>query len=62
MIPCSEIHTKHTDTLCENNVYFYVLNLIVHVIKSRIEMTHEKLDPQIPYRFTLDWDTVARQF
>jgi hypothetical protein len=42
--------------------FFCILNLMLHVVNSRVEMTHEKLDPQISYRFTLDWVTAERQF
>jgi hypothetical protein len=28
---CSEIHTKHISTLCGQNVYIYVLNLVEYV-------------------------------
>ena len=31
---CSQIHTKHTSTLCGQNVEFCVLNLVVHVITT----------------------------
>jgi hypothetical protein len=27
---CSQVHTKHTNTLCGQNVDFVVLNLLVH--------------------------------
>jgi hypothetical protein len=30
---CSEIHTKHINTLCGQNVEF-VLNLVVHIVTT----------------------------
>jgi len=31
---CSEIHTKHINTLCGQNVEFFILNLIAHTVTS----------------------------
>ena len=31
---CSQIHTKHLNTLCGQNVEFCVLNLVVHIITT----------------------------
>ena len=34
---CSEIHTKHINTLCGQNVEFVnVLNLVVHIVTTRL--------------------------
>jgi hypothetical protein len=33
---CSEIRTKHTNVLCEKNVEFLLLNLIVHIVATGI--------------------------
>ena len=29
---CSEIHTKHINTLCGQNVEIFMLNLVVHIL------------------------------
>jgi hypothetical protein len=31
---CSEIHTKLVTTLCEQNVVFLMLNLLVHMVTT----------------------------
>jgi len=31
---CSEIHTKHVNTLCGQNVQFLKLNLVVHIVTT----------------------------
>jgi len=31
---CSQIHTKHINTLCGQNVQFLVLSLVVHIITT----------------------------
>ena len=33
---CSEIHTKHINTLCGQNVEFLSVKLMVHVVTSRL--------------------------
>jgi len=34
---CSEIHTKHTNTLCGQNVEFFcILNLVVHIVTTGV--------------------------
>jgi len=34
MAVCSEIHTKHTNTLCEQKVEFVNIKLLVHIVTS----------------------------
>jgi len=31
---CSQIHTKHINTLCGQNVEFLMLNLVVHIVSA----------------------------
>jgi len=31
---CSEIQTKHTNTLCGQNVEFLVIGLVVHIVTT----------------------------
>jgi len=31
---CFEIHTKHTNTLCEQNLEFVNLELVVHIVTT----------------------------
>jgi hypothetical protein len=31
---CSEIHTKHINTLCGQNVKFWMLKLVVHTVNN----------------------------
>ena len=31
---CSQIHTKHTNTLCEQNVEFVNVKLLVHIVTT----------------------------
>jgi len=31
---CSEIHTKHTNTLCGQNVEFVNVTLVVHIVTT----------------------------
>jgi len=31
---CSEIHTKHTNTLCGQNVGFLDVKLVVHIVTN----------------------------
>jgi hypothetical protein len=33
---CSEVHTKHTNMLCGQNVVFLMLKLAVRVVSTRI--------------------------
>jgi hypothetical protein len=32
--PCSQIHTKHNNTLCEQNVEFVNVKLAVHMVTT----------------------------
>ena len=32
MAVCSEMHTKHTNTLCGQNVEFLFIKLVVHIV------------------------------
>ena len=31
---CSEVHTKHLNTLYGQNVEFFMLNLVVHIVTT----------------------------
>ena len=31
---CSQIHTKHTNTLCEQNIEFVNVKLVVHIVTT----------------------------
>ena len=31
---CSQIHTKHTNTLCRQNVEFFNVKLVVHIVTT----------------------------
>jgi hypothetical protein len=31
---CSQIHTKHINTLCGQNVEFFNINLVVHILTT----------------------------
>jgi len=31
---CSQIHTKHTNTLCEQNVELLNVKLVIHIVTS----------------------------
>ena len=33
---CSEIHTKHINTLCGQNVELLNVNLVVHIVTTRL--------------------------
>jgi len=33
---CSQIHTKHTNTLCGQNVELLNVNLVVHIVTARL--------------------------
>jgi len=33
---CSQIHTKHTNTLCGQNVEFVNVKLVVHIVNTRL--------------------------
>ena len=34
MAVCSQIHTKHTNTLCGQNVEFVSVKLVVHIVTT----------------------------
>jgi hypothetical protein len=34
IVVCSQIHAKHINTLCGQNVEFWVLNLVVHMLTT----------------------------
>jgi len=34
---CSEIHTKHTNTLCGQNVEFVDVKLVVHIVTTGLQ-------------------------
>jgi len=34
---CSEIHTKHTNTLCGQNVEFVNAKLVVHIVTTGLQ-------------------------
>jgi len=34
MAVCSEIHTKHVNTLCEQNVELIKVKLVVHIVTN----------------------------
>jgi len=36
MAVCSEIHTKHINTLCEQNVELLNIKLVVHIATTRL--------------------------
>ena len=33
---CSEIHTKHINTVCEQNVILLTVKLVVHIVTTRL--------------------------
>jgi hypothetical protein len=33
---CSQIHTKHTNTLCGHNVGLLNVKLVVHIVNTRL--------------------------
>jgi len=34
MVACSEIHTKHINTVCGQNVEFVNVKLVVHIVTA----------------------------
>jgi hypothetical protein len=34
---CSQIHTKHINTLCGQNVEFLNVKLVVHIVTTRLQ-------------------------
>jgi hypothetical protein len=46
MAVCSEIHTKHTNTLCGQNVEFVNVKLVVHIVTSGLcKVTRSAVTP-----------------
>ena len=43
---CSQIHTKHINTLCGQNVDFVVLNLVVHKATTGLSKVNIQQDRQ----------------
>ena len=41
---CSQIHTKHINTLCGQNVEFVSVKLVVHIVTTGIWMINEVED------------------
>jgi len=39
---CSEIHTKHTNTLCGQNVEFVNVKLVVHIVTTGMNYIYKK--------------------
>ena len=39
---CSQIHTRHINTLCGQNIEFFVLNLVVYKISNRLKNVKRK--------------------
>jgi len=37
---CSEIHTKHINTLCVQNVELLSVKLAVHIVTTRLRRAH----------------------
>jgi len=37
MAVCSEIHTKHTNTVCGQNVGFVNVKLVVHIVTTGLQ-------------------------
>ena len=35
---CSQIHTKHTNTLCGQNVELLIVKLVVHIVTTWLQM------------------------
>ena len=42
---CSQIHTKHINTLCGQNVEFVNVKLVVHVVTIRQRINHQDVKP-----------------
>jgi hypothetical protein len=40
---CSEIHTKHINTLCGHNVEFLMLNVVVHIVTTGLQRDTEEV-------------------
>jgi hypothetical protein len=39
---CSQIHTKHINTLCGQNVEFLNVNLMVHIVTTGLQWVYTK--------------------
>ena len=37
IVVCSEIHIKHINTLCGQNVEFGMLNQMVHIVTTKLQ-------------------------
>jgi len=40
---CSEMHTKHINTLCGLNVELLILKLVVHIVTTRLQRVKSRL-------------------
>ena len=40
MAVCSEIHTKHINTLCGQNVELLNVKLVVHIVTTGLQITY----------------------
>jgi hypothetical protein len=44
---CSEIHTKHINTLCGQNVELFSLKLVVHIVTTGTERFSTAIAPEL---------------
>jgi hypothetical protein len=51
---CSQIHTKHINTLCGQNVYFLMLNLVVYKVTTGLYEIKNVLFPYFDWESLLD--------
>ena len=42
---CSQIHTKHINTLCGQNVEFVNDKLVVHIVTTGLQKFHRSFSP-----------------
>ena len=49
MAVCSEIHTKHTNTLCGQNVEFVNVKLVVHIVTTGLQRVNYKKTHRLGY-------------
>ena len=43
---CSEIHTKHTNTLCGQNLEFVNVKLAVHIVTTGLQITFTNVNKE----------------
>jgi len=47
MAVCSQIHTKHINTLCVQNVEFFNVKLVVHIVTTGLKRVKSLLQKPV---------------